>query len=412
MNKQITGSLMDPTIQQCPFDHYAELRDEAPVYQMPDTGFFIVTKYDTLMQVMKNNKVFSNLSPTGQRAGVTCPEAERVVKEEGYGRNKPTIVNNDAPGHTFYRGLVNDAFRAGRIRQMEEYIEEVVEDLIGKIENQDEFEAVAELAVPVPMYVIADQLGVPRTEFKRFKEWSDAWVIGLGLPQPDEVLIDAAKLVVEMQHYMIARMNERREEPKDDILSDLVRATHEDGTPLDDYELLSIVEQILVAGNETTTNGIANGVQLMAMDPELQNRLRNNPDEIKAFVEEVLRYESPVQGLFRYVKEDTELEGVAIPAGSVVMIRYASGNRDEEKFEAAGQVNIDRRNNGAHMAFGSGIHHCVGSQLARAEMHQSFKAMLKHFSKFELACDPSEIVYHPSFALRGPVKLPLKLERA
>ncbi|MFN3233566.1 MAG: cytochrome P450 [Alphaproteobacteria bacterium] len=412
MNKQITGSLMDPAIQQCPFDHYAELRENAPVYQMPDTGFFIVTSYDLLMQVMKNFKVFSNLAPGGQRAGVTSEEAERIIKEEGYGRFIPTIVNNDPPGHTAYRSLVNDAFRAGRIRQMEDYIDDVVEDLIAKFEDQPDCEVVADLAVPVPMYVIADQLGVPRTEFKRFKEWSDAWVIGLGLPVPEEKLIEAAKLVVEMQHYMIARMKERRENPKDDVMSDLVQATYDGDRPLTDKEVLSIVEQILVAGNETTTNGIANGVMLMAQDQELQNRLRANPDQVKPFVEEVLRYESPVQGLFRYVTEDTELGGVAIPKGSTVMIRYASGNRDETKFDSACAFDMDRKNNGAHMAFGSGTHHCVGSQLARAEMQQSFKAMLRHFSRFELAVDPSDIVYHPSFALRGPVKLPLRLEKA
>ncbi len=409
MNKPEQFSLLDPAVQQCPFAYYKALRDEAPVYLMPETGMFIVTSYDLLMEVMKNNKVYSNLAPAGRRAGLYCEEAERIINEKGYGRFMPTIVNNDPPSHTTYRGLVNDAFRAGRIRQMETYITEVVGELIDTFAGRGEVDAVADFAVPVPMYVIADQLGVPRSDFQRFKEWSDAWVVGLGMPVPDEVLIEAAEKVVEMQHYMIARMAERRIEPRDDIMSDLVQASYNGERPLTDKEVLSIVEQILVAGNETTTNGIANGLQRLAEEQDLQDRLRADPGLLPKFVEEILRMESPVQGLFRYVTEDTELDGVRIPKGSTVMIRYAAGNRDEAKFEHAEEFDLARRNNGAHIAFGSGIHHCVGSQLARAEMLVGFRAFLDRFARFELAVPAGEIHYHPSFALRGPTKLPLRL---
>ena len=292
---------------------------------------------------------------------------------------------------------------------MEAYITEVVTQLVEKFAGKGQCDAVADLAVPVPMYVIADQLGVPREDFQKFKEWSDAWVIGLGMKVPDAVLIDAAEKVVEMQHYMIARMAERRVEPRDDIMSDLVQATYNGERPLTDREVLSIVEQILVAGNETTTNGIANGLQQLAEDQELQARLRANPELLPRFVEEILRVESPVQGLFRYVLEDTELGGVRIPKGATVMIRYAAGNRDEAKFDHPEVFDLDCKNNGAHIAFGSGIHHCVGSQLARAEMLVSFRAFLDRFSRFDLAVPSSEIHYHPSFALRGPTKLPLRL---
>ena len=409
MNKPEQFSLLDPAVQQCPFGYYKVLREAAPVYLMPETGMYIVTSYDLLMEVMKNNRVYSNLAPSGRRAGLYCEEAEKIINEKGYGRFMPTIVNNDQPGHTVYRGLVNDAFRAGRIRQMEAYITEVVTQLVEKFAGKGQCDAVADLAVPVPMYVIADQLGVPREDFQKFKEWSDAWVIGLGMKVPDAVLIDAAEKVVEMQHYMIARMAERRVEPRDDIMSDLVQATYNGERPLTDREVLSIVEQILVAGNETTTNGIANGLQQLAEDQGLQARLRANPELLPKFVEEILRVESPVQGLFRYVLEDTELGGVRIPKGATVMIRYAAGNRDEAKFDHPEEFDLDRKNNGAHIAFGSGIHHCVGSQLARAEMLVSFRAFLDRFSRFELAVPSSEIHYHPSFALRGPTKLPLRL---
>jgi cytochrome P450 len=293
MNKPEQFSLLDPAVQQCPFEFYRVLRREAPVYRMPETGMYIVTAYDLLMEVMRNHKVYSNLAPSGRRAGLYCEAAERIVDEKGYGRFMPTIVNNDPPGHTIYRSLVNDAFRAGRIRQMEAYIAEIVDELIDQFAGRGECDAVAEFAVPVPMYVIADQLGVPRADFQRFKEWSDAWVAGLGMPVPDEVLIDAAEKVVEMQHYMIARMAERRVEPRDDIMSDLVQATYDGERPLSDREVLSIVEQILVAGNETTTNGIANGLQRLAEDADTQARLRAEPGLLPRFVEEVCFATSP-----------------------------------------------------------------------------------------------------------------------
>ncbi len=411
MTGPISGSLLDPATQKCPYAHYRDLRDNAPVHRMPETGMFVVSRYDLLLQVMRNPKVFSSKPPGGAKAGLSCLEADRIVEQEGYGRGMPSIQNNDAPAHTVYRKLVDHAFRARRIREMEAYIDEVVEERIAEFRDAGACDAVADLAVPVPLYVIADQLGIPRSDYRRFKEWSDAWLAGLGMPTPEEALVAAARKVVELQHYLIDRIDERRTSPRDDILSDLTQATYDGERPLADREILSMVEQLLVAGNETTTNGIAAGLMHLAAMPALQDRLRADPDGLKRFVEEVLRYESPVQGLFRYVTEDTELEGRAIPAGSVLHIRYAAGNLDERKFAAAAAFDIDRPNNGAHLAFGAGIHHCVGSELARAEMLAAFRAMLAHFSKIELAVAPDDIAYHPSFALRGPASLPLTLTR-
>ncbi len=411
MNGHIAGSLLDTATQKCPWDHYRDLRDNAPVYRMPETGMFVISRYDLLLQVMRDPALFSNKPPIGARAGLSCPEADRIVEEEGYGRGTPSIQNNDQPAHTVYRKLVDHAFRAKRIREMEAYIDEVVEERIAGFRDAGRCDAVADLAVPVPLYVIADQLGIPRSEYRRFKEWSDAWLAGLGMPTSDDALIAAAHKVVELQRYLIERVNERREAPRDDMLSDLTQATYEGARPLTDREILSMVEQLLVAGNETTTNGIAAGLLHLATDVALQDRLRANPDDVKAFVEETLRYESPVQGLFRYVMADTELDGCAIPAGSVLHIRYAAGNLDERKFADAASFDIDRPNNGAHLAFGSGIHHCVGSQLARAEMLAAFRAMLRQFTTIELAIPADEVGYHPSFALRGPRSLPLRLTR-
>ncbi len=408
---------MDPAVLQNPYPLYTTLRENAPVHFLPELDMYIVTSYDLLMEVMRNPKVFSNIAGKGRRGITGSDEAERIVREEGYGRFIPTIVNNDPPTHTSYRALVNDAFRASRVRQMDVYVHEMADRLIDGFIDEGSCDAVAEFAVPVPMYVIADQLGVPRSEFRTFKKWSDAWVIGLGLPVPEDVLVDAARQVVEMQHYMVANIEVRRKKPENDILSDLAQADYEDPLTgetrkLETREVLSIVEQILVAGNETTSNGIANGIHYLANDMAMQQRLRQDPSGIKAFVEEILRMESPVQGLFRYETADVELGGVELPRGSAVMIRYAAGNRDNKRFEDSENFNIDRKNNGAHIAFGSGTHHCVGSQLARLEMHASFDAFLRRFSSFEPADTDETIMFHLSIALRGPVTLPIKFTAA
>ena len=406
-------SLIDPKTQQCPFAFYDAARAQAPVHFMEDIGMYLITSYDLLRDILKDPETFSNRLPeAGANTLGQYEKAEKIIKEKGYGRFMPTIVNNDPPGHGIYRSLVDQAFRAGRIRQMESYVEQIVGELIDSFANDGHCEAISQFAVPVPMYVIADQLGVPRENFQRFKEWSDAWVAGLGLPKPEEEMIEAAELIVEMQHYMIERIHERRKEPRNDMLSDLARATYNGERPLEDKEVLSIVEQILVAGNETTTNGIGNGLLTLATNPEVQDRIRQDPELVTKFTEEVLRWESPVQGLFRYVTKDTTLAGTDLPKGSRLMVRYAAANRDPSKFDCPQDLNIDRKNNGAHLAFGSGIHHCVGSQLARVEMQASFKAWLARFSSFELDQPEDSIQYHMSFALRGPESLKLKFTAA
>ncbi len=405
-------SFMDPAVHQCPFPFYKAAREEAPVHYMKEVDMYLVSTYDLMREVLKDSDTFSNRMPVaGANTMGVVDEAERIIREKGYGRFMPTIVNNDPPGHGVYRSLVDQAFRAGRIRQMESYVEQIVGDLIDAFQDKGSCEAISEFAVPVPMYVIADQLGVPRENFQRFKEWSDAWVAGLGLPKPEEEMIAAAELIVEMQHYMIERIHERRETPQNDMLSDLTQATYDGERPLDDKEVLSIVEQILVAGNETTTNGIGNGLVALAKDQEMQQRLRDDPVLVTKFTEEILRWESPVQGLFRYATKDTDLNGVKIPKGARLMVRYAAANRDESKFDCPENLNIDRKNNGAHLAFGSGIHHCVGSQLARVEMQASFKAWLDRFTLFELDQPEDSITYHLSFALRGPESLQLKFTK-
>jgi cytochrome P450 len=211
---------------------------------------------------------------------------------------------------------------------------------------------------------------------------------------------------------MAKRMRERRQHPVDDIMSELVTAKIEDGRPLTDHEVISILQQLLVAGNETTTNGIGNGLLMLAEDQALQRTLRREPERIPQFVEECLRLEAPVQGLVRTTTSDTVLAGVAIPKGKTIFLLYASANRDEDKFPNPGCVDLSRKNAADHLAFGSGRHHCVGSELARVEMRVAFERFLHHFGHFELAMPREALQLIPMFTTRGYNEIRLRVRRA
>lgn len=409
------GSLADPAVQQCPYPHYERLRDAHPVHHDAALGAYVVTSYALAMQVLGDFRTFSNIpqGPQGVALAVN-PQAMAILKEKGFGRFRPTVVNNDPPAHARYRKLLNAAFRPARIRTMEAYIGEVVEELGSLLPVGVAADMLPAFAVPLPLYIIADQLGVPRADYPRFKRWSDAWLVAVGLGTAADDVAAAADSVAEMQHYMIERIRAKRATPTDDILSDLAAARLEeaDGTDrlLTELEILSMVEQLLIAGNESTTSAIASGLLLIATDLPLQQRLRADPASLAPFVEECLRLESPIQGLFRHVTADTQLGGVSLHKGDVVMVRYAAANRDGCKFSDPAALSLDRRRND-HIAFGAGVHFCVGQQLARAELLQSFRYVLSRFTAIALAVDPAAIRHAPSLALRGPQALPLILHR-
>ena len=387
---------LDPEFLKCPFPMFKQLRDDAPITFMEQMGMYLVTGYDQAREILLSPDRFSSQVNIPSRHSIA---ATKIVEEEGYGRGAPALQNADQPVHTAHRNLVNEAFRPKRIRQMSEYVNKIVEELLNEIQKTgNQADIVREFSVPLPLIVIADQLGIPREQYRTFKEWSDAWLEGLGSDLSEERMIHNAKLVVDMQLYLAERIEERRSEPKEDILSDLAQA-NVDGQSVTTKTVMAIVEQLLVAGNETTTNGIAAGINMLACDKALHRRLKNNPELVKEFVEEVLRTEAPVQCLFRRAIDDEEISSVKIPAESVVMVHYGAASRDESRFVNADSFDLDRPKKGAHLAFGSGIHHCIGSELARVEMAAAFSAFTQRFSSIDLIDE--DVAYHATFALRG-----------
>ncbi len=417
MTDLTTLNLLDRDTLECPFPAYRALREQAPVYRIPQTGYFIVTRYDLVMEAVRNTEVFSSQINQGASGSMGAyPEVVELYEREGV-PFASTLISADPPVHTRYRNLVNRAFTAGRVRGMQGYIQQIVDELIDDFIDRGEVEFVAEFAIKLPIYIIADQLGVPRRDMQKFKDWSDA-SIPIGLDIGADAELARMKLVIEFQRYFLERIEERRREPQDDILSDLVNARLEeegnpDGRPLNGSELLSIIQQLLVAGNETTTNAFAAGMVLLLDNPDQLAQLKSGDDKLmRTFCEEVLRLESPVAGLFRVTTRDTVLGGHEIPAGSLVNLRWAAANRDEKVFTDPDALDVCRRNAGAQIAFGVGVHFCVGAMLAREEMFLGFRTLLRRLANIRLVDGQEPLEHHANFILRGLKQLRLAFDRA
>ena len=399
--------LMDPAVQADPYATYDRLRSEAPVWKMPGSGFYVVTTYAGLDAVIRDPGTFSiELGPLGMAGLFKTGEARAIFRDSGW--MVGTKLSTDPPEHDAYRKLVNVSFTAGRVKQSEPFIRAIIQDLLDGFAAQGRCEFIADFCVPLPMRVIADRLGLPEDDLDPLKVWSEAWVEPFGYAMSPERELEVARLMVELQHYLVGKLDEKRADPQGDILSDLATGRLHGERALTTPEALGIAEQALVGGNETTTNAIASGMLLLLRHPEVLAALRRDPAHIPRFVEETLRLESPTQGLLRVTTCETELEGTAIPAGSFVHLRFGAANRDPAVFPEPTRLDLARRNAGAHMAFSQGEHHCLGAPLARQEMRLAFEMCLERLDDLSLDCDPDALEYVPNFTLRALRTLPLR----
>lgn len=401
---------LSPEVLACPHAFNERLRHEAPVYRCPHTGIVFVSDYATVCRIAKDYQTFSNKFGQAMRSEGEVDPRLREAQARGY-PPVDTMLTQDPPLHRRYRGMVNEAFTARRVATLEPYIERLCHELIDGFVDAGRCEFVESFAERVPMTVIADQLGVPLSDYDLFKSWSDAFVAQLSrLASPDEELA-AMKLIVDFQHYFANKLEERRHDRRDDIISDIVHARFENERPLDVPEMLSILQQLLVAGNETTTHSIAEGVLLLIENPDQHALLKADPGLIPNFTEEVLRLSSPTANMWRVVTRDTEINGVPVAKGSMVQLRFSSANRDEAVYPAPHRLDVTRENARTHVAFGHGVHMCIGASLARGELNVAFRVLLERLDDFVLDCRPEELVYAPNVLLRGVSRLPIRFRR-
>jgi cytochrome P450 len=416
MTDLATFNPFDPDTLQCPFPHYAQMRDEQPVMHIESMGMYLVTRYDLVLQIVRDVETYS--SQFGMASMAMPGDAQErmaAVMAEGYPRVS-TMLTADMPDHTRYRRLISKAFTPKVIAELEPVIRSITTRLIDAWfaaapgESVD-LEFVEKFGVPLPVEVIAHALNVPDERLADFKRWSDDSIAGIGTQIGLEQRLEAEKGVNEFQHYFAEQFEQRKTNPQDDLLTNLLNARVDDDDPdisdkrpLDMPEMLSIVQQLLVAGNETTTKLLTETVRLLAENPDQWQQLKDDPSRAPAIVEEALRLSTPTQGMFRIATKDHELDGVQIPKGARIVIVFASANRDAELFGDPDEFDPDRDNLRDHLAFGKGIHFCLGAALSRLEGKVALEEFARRVDRFELD-DSNDFGYHPSFLLRGLKRL-------
>ncbi len=402
---------LDPELSGKPYAAYAQLRREAPVYRDPRTGFVLLTRYEDVRRVLLDTETFS--SARGGTGPAPSPRQERMRRlylDKGW-LPAPTLAAYDDPRHREIREVFTQAFRAGRIKQLDGFVERTARELVAAFAPRGACELVSELAVPLPLIVIGQQMGAPREDIWRIKAWTDAWIQRLGMMQTEDEERWSVEQEIEAQHYFQRIYERLRAHPDDTVLSDLVNTPMGD-RPLNDNELHAhMMADTFVGGSETTTNALSGGVWLLCQFPEQYAKLAAEPERyLRTFVEEVVRLESPVQGLFRVTTRDVEMHGVTLAKGTTVNVRYAAANRDPEQFENPDALDLERKNAATHLGFGTGTHHCLGAPLARRELHWGFAALLDRTRNLRLAPGKNDFAIAPNYCLRALKRLHVEFD--
>lgn len=309
--------------------------------------------------------------------------------------------------------MFNEAFKPKKIEGMDSFVRDTAYKLIDAFVDDGQCDWIKQYAVPLPLIVIGQQMGVPEADIWKIKAWTDAWVQRLGMMQTEEEEQWSVEMEIEAQHYFQPIFERLRKEPNDTLLSEMVnRVIPEWDRPLTDNELhAEMMADTFVGGSETTTNAIGYGLKLLIENPGVWQKLRSNPDKyLRTFCEEVVRLEGPVQGLFRIAANDTEMHGVLIPKGAMINVRYAAANRDEREFECPADLNLEREKPGRHIGFGSGIHHCLGAPLARRELFWAFQALIDRVDGMRFTAGANSFEVAPNFSLRAMQELRIEFD--
>ena len=386
---EIEGTLLDPQVQACPFAYHAQLREKAPVYRMPETGFYVISSYDDLKTVLSDPATFSNDILVEQLAGEAAADLGRMFDEHlaevGWGHVQ-TLQRTDPPEHGRYRRLINRTLTPPMVKSMLPSVNRIATELIDAFIDKGSCDFIADFAFPLPGLVIAEQIGLDASEINTVKRWSDGMLApAMGLLVDEESARTYSEVEAEAQHYLAKLFEERRANPTDDILSALLAESADGDAALTMAELQNLMNQLITGGYTTTADAIGNAMLLLLEHPDQMELLRNDRSLLHNFADEALRHSSSVQGLFRRTTVDTELSGVKIPANSILHTRYGAANWDESMFPEPEKFDITRSNANKHLAFSRGPHFCVGQPLAIQEMIIAFDHLLDRLSDIQLA---------------------------
>jgi len=399
MAEEVHFNIWDPEFRANPYAYYGALLAVAPpIVAFGDIRFALVARYADVTAGLRDHEHLSSVQQPPP-PGTTY---------QGRFEGSRNMLGSDPPQHSRLRQLVARDFTPRRIRDLEPRIREIAKQLLDKVEAKGEFDLMADLANVLPVTVIAEMLGVPPELNARFKHWSDKIIGGdnnvPGNPPSPEIV----RVIDELGDYFTAEIEKRRANPGQDLVSALV-AAHDEGEVMSAADLLSFITLLLVAGNETTTNLIGNGMLALGRNLDQFDALKRSPAMLPRAIEEMLRYDGPVQSTVRFTTGPVQLGGTEIPAKTIALMIVAAANRDPAQFEDPEKFDIARNPND-HIALGEGIHFCIGAPLARMEARIAFEAMLARFPRLRLKYPAVKPVYKGSYFLRGLESLPLAID--
>jgi cytochrome P450 len=399
------------------FELLGWLRANAPVHRSAN-GMWLVSRYDDIVELLRDPVTFSDkMGYEAMYASGHFEEFKQILERDGGGFFSDAI-KDDPPEHTRVRRLMEKAFTAHRVASVEPGITAIIVDLVEKLaakaDRGEAIEGMHEFAIPVTIRVICEQLGIDHFNAEKISKWSMAVTAQISKMQDREHMLENAAQICELQNFIIAEMKAREAEPREDMISDIVHATLEDGSKLEFGEAVSLIRALIIAGNDTTATAIGNLLYVLATEPEIAKTLQDAVDDdrlMNRFVEELLRREPPVRGLAKMTTREVKLGDTLLPAHAHMLILYTSGNEDETVFECPRNFDLNRSNLGKHVAFGVGVHRCVGAALARMEIKVAARELVRRVSDLKLAVPEEELRYLPTVATRTLRELPLTLKR-
>jgi len=415
---------LDPEALRDPGRLLAEVREQgSPIVYSEVLGAFVVVGYAECVEALLNTQVFSSANIRGARAAVledrirelaaAAPEMSDLAAR-GYGANPHVrvLVNADPPQHTRQRALVMRPFAPRRVAGFEDLTRRVARELSAAARSRGAIEFVSEFSLPLPVRVLAIALGVDPADIPRYQEWSVQLLRVVGrLEIGDQEIAEIVEHRKDFDRYFTRVIDDRLGSPRDDFMTDFVQGAFAGEQPLTLDEALHVIEQLIIAGHETTARNLANAIVLLVETPGLEDRLRERPGAIDAFVEEALRLEPAAPNPFRLAVSDIDIAGAQIPAGSPVVLAYAAANRDPVIFPDPHRVDLDRDAPKPHLTFAMGPHFCIGNALARMEMRIGLEELLGAVRDIRLEGGGGRetITYAPTFTLHGPARLPISV---
>ena len=400
------GSLMDPLSPQQidnPYPLYRQVRSQEPVVFNPTYNVWFITRHEDCVRALRDHETFS--TRTVFFPAKPWPPEVQAELDKGYSWYY-LLSNNDPPDHTPLRRAVQTAFTNRQTAALERRVREIAEGLVDEFAADGRGELYSQFAYRFPALVIVEVLGVPVADMEQLKQWGDDWLALFSDSAATDELVEAAKGFVAFQNYFKDAFEERERSPRDDLLTGILQALKNERVNLGIEDIVNVPINIMTAGHETGTLLMLSTMRFLLANPEQMEEVKADPSLIPAAVEEGLRMEPAVHGIFRTTLRDTVVAGTEIPAGSRVLLVYGSANHDERCFAEPERYDIHRRDVGEHLGFGKGTHFCVGAPLARLEQKVAFETLLSRLPNLRLGEPPPEPLVH--FWLRGPRSLHLE----